>query len=162
LLFLFFFIFFINSNCSNKNISYYYLIGEYSKCTKIKTNDYSCEYLRSLCYIAESNFEEARYLLSLLTTKIDKTDPALYLVLNSLIEIAFITGEYSKAYNLSIESNKLCNNSFLYPCSISTLLNIKAYYSNYENNKAFNLLNSIKNNFDNFLFYSLKTDNNAK
>jgi len=143
-------------SCSNKNINYNYLIGDFNNCLKPKTNIYKCEYIRALCYIGSEKHDEARYILSNLITKLDKEDSLLYLVLNSLVEINYIIGEYEKAYKLSIDSYSYCHNKLSYSCSISSILKIKALYSEKDFNNALKLYSSIEKTNDSFFYYSLK------
>jgi len=152
-------IFFLLSNlifsCSNKTINYNYLIGDFNNCTKIKTKDNSCEYIKALCMIGLENYDDARYLLSRISTRLNKEDELLYLVLNSLVEIAYLSGEYEKAAKLSLDSFTYCNNKS-YSCSISSLLKIKSYYSNKDFINASILYADIEKNNDSFFHYSLK------
>lgn len=142
-------------SCSNKNLNFNYLIGDFYTCSRIKSIDTSCQYLKALCLIGLENYDDARYNLSKLSTKLNKDDDLLYLVLNSLVEIAYLTGEYEKAINLSSDAYLYCTNKS-YSCLISSLLKIKANYSNKDFNNYMILYSHIEKTTDSFLNNSLK------
>lgn len=134
-----------------------YLDGSYKDCISYKSKNSRCEYIRSLCYIAQNEFEEARFILSNISTKIKNDDELLYLVYNSLIEIAYLSGEYKKAVTLSKDSYKYCSNLLSYPCGINKILNIKAAYESKDVLIALKLNKFLENSCDEFFYYSIVT-----
>lgn len=153
--FLLTFILFADFDCEKIQTSY--LNGSNKECVSYKSKNARCEYIRSLCYIAENEFEEARYILSNISTKIKNDNELLYLVFNSLIEIAFLSGEYKKAVTLSKDSQKYCGNLLNYPCGINKILNIKAYYESKEILNALKLNRYLAETCDKFFYYSIET-----
>lgn len=156
-MFLIFIFFNIFADYECTNIQSTYLSGDYQKCVSFKSKNPQCEYYRALCFLGQNKFEEARYTLSNISTKINKDDELLYLVFNSLIEIAFLTGEYKKAVTLSKDSNKYCSNLLNYSCGINKILNIKAFYDEKDILNALKLSSYLENNCDKFFYYSIKT-----
>lgn len=139
------------------NTSYSYLIGDYNNCVNTKTKTDTDEYIRALCYVAIDKYDDARYVLSKLSTKIPKNDNLLFLVLNSLVEIAYLSGEYEKAKNLSKNSISYCLNDLTYACLISKQLCIKADYE-LSPISALRKMKDLELTSDSFFYFSLKTN----
>ena len=85
-----------------KELQSHYIIGDYKACSDMKNiTSPECKYIKILCHIATEGFEQARFLLSELTSNqyLHQGEIA-GLSINSLVEIAFATGEFDKARKL--------------------------------------------------------------
>ena len=123
-----------SSTCEDIQTSY--IVGDYKKCSKqyATSKDLSpeCRYISALCEIGTYSYDNARYELSILSVpdnKSGKISKINALALNSLVEIAYLSGDYSKAGNLSEEINSMLSKKQPdgYEYAISEVLLTKSY-----------------------------------
>ncbi|MBN1114284.1 MAG: hypothetical protein JXA66_02995 [Oligoflexia bacterium] len=143
---------------------YAYIMGDYEACVKTaETQDIRCKYIKALCEIGSSDYDKARFLLSVITTDVKEKKMGLYnaAALNSLTELAFLTGSYKKAARLAPEVNSLLSRELpdSYPYLVSELLFIKSRYDSRDLLSAFRRIQMLKGvNTDGLLFDSLNTE----
>ncbi len=148
-------------NCDTLDSAF--IIGDYTLCENTKLIDTSslrCRYLASLCMIANKSYDKARYELSLISAQIPKTAnaPGEYnaLALTSLVELAFLQGDFSKARSLSSTVNTLLSQKLAdsYPYSVNELLVLKSYLDLRALNNAKERIKIIKSKNKDQLLYS--------
>jgi len=149
-----------SSTC--EDIQKLYITGDYKKCSKqdavVKTLSPECRYITALCDIGNYEYDDARYELSVLSVpdkKAEKISSINALALNSLTELAFLKGEYSKARMLSVEINSVLSKKLpgSYEYAISEILLTKSYFDAKDSFSARKRINMLRSNTDP-LFYS--------
>lgn len=142
-----------------------YISGEYKKCSKqysqAKDLNEECRYISALCDIGNYEYDNARYELSMLSVPdkgSNKMSNINALALNSLTELAYLKGEYSKARTLSSEINSVLSkklpNSYEY--AISEILLTKSYFDAKDSFSARKRINMLKSNTDPLLYTSVE------
>jgi len=140
-----------------------YILGDYKKCAVSKENGAStqCSYIKALCSIGNNNLDEAKYPLSILSVEESSTHNFTEtngLALASLVEIAYLAGDYKKAQNLSGELNSLLSKKLpdSYPYMVSEVLLAKSYYNNSDSRSAKKRLVMLElTSMDPILYYSI-------
>jgi len=150
---------------SCEDIQKSYILGDYKKCVAIynSATDLSpqCRYISALCNMANNDYENARYELSILSVpdkKTNKLSNINALALNSLAEVAYLKGDYNKARSLSTEINSVLSKKLpdSYEYAISEVLLTKSYLDVKDSlsaNKRINLLKQKK--IDPLIYYSI-------
>ena len=150
----------IKKDC--KEIDKAFIIGDYNRCENLKDNGLSlrCRYVKSLCMIANSSYDDARYELSMISADVPGHSLAPgetnALALVSLAEIAFLSGEYKKARTLSEAVNELLSKKLpgSYPYSVSQVLTVKSYFDARNLSLASKKLEAIRRERTDKLLYS--------
>jgi len=151
-----------SSTC--EDIQRSYISGDYKKCSKQYSNALNlgqeCRYLAALCNIGNYEYDSARYELSKLSvpSKNAELSSINALALNSLTELAYAKGEYSKARTLSAEINSVLSkrlpNSYEY--AVSEILLIKSYFDAKDSFSARKRISMLKLNTDPLLYSSVE------
>lgn len=160
-----FFAFSVYASSTCEDIQRSYILGDYKKCSKQYLSAVGlspeCRYIAALCDIGNYEYDNARYELSLLSVpdnKVDKIFSINALALNSLTEIAYLKGEYSKARMLSAEINSVLSKKLAgsYEYAVSEVLLIKSYFDARDSFSARKRLSVLKLNTDPLLYNSLE------
>jgi hypothetical protein len=139
-----------------------YLIGDYALCAKLKLPDNAddrCKYIKALCCIGNSEYDTAK--LILLGMSNGSLNEITALSINSLTEIVFLKGDYTKAMELANQGNRLFAGKApnTYPYIVSELLLVKAYFNSRDSLSALHRIEMIKTlNTDGFIYESLNTN----
>ncbi len=151
-----------SSNCEDIQTSY--IIGDYKQCSKqhAASTDLSleCRYISALCDIGTYSYDDARYELSILSVpdnKSGKISKMNALALNTLVEIAYLQGEYSKAGNLSGELNSMLSKQQPdgYEYAISEVLLTKSYLDTRDHVSAKKRLSMLKLDTDPLIYCAI-------
>ncbi len=137
LVFTFLFSLHAEQDCSK--LDSYYLVGNYKACSNYSEINSSvrCSYVKALCSLAVSDYDTARYDFSLISAKVKKQNGLSDLnglSLSSMVEVQFMSGDYSKARSLAQEVNTLLSKKipYSYPYFVSELLLAKSYLNSFD------------------------------
>jgi len=137
-----------------------YILGSYKKCAMSKEGGSStqCSYIKALCNIGNGNFDDAKYPLSLLSVSNlpnGELGDVNGLALASLVEIAYLAGDYKKARALSGELSSLISKKLpeTYPYIVSEVLITKSYYDGKDSISAIKRISMLKLTSMEPLFY---------
>ncbi|MFH1223417.1 MAG: hypothetical protein V1647_03630 [Pseudomonadota bacterium] len=142
-----------------------YINGDYKKCAVSKEGAGSeqCGYIKALCNVGSNSLDDARYMFSMMSTADARTGTLSdfnALAIASLIDVAYIAGEYQKAYGLSGELNSLLSKMLpdSYPYVVSEVLLAKSYYGGKDTRSALKRLNMLtQTGIDPVLYCSINT-----
>ena len=160
-----FFAFSVYASSACEDIQKSYISGDYTKCAKqyseAKDLSQECRYLAALCDMGNYEYDKARYELSLLSVpdkKSEKLSGVNALALNSLTEVAYLKGEYSKARTLSGEINSVLSkkNPNSYEYAISEILLTKSYLDTKDSFSARKRISMLKLTTDPLLYSCLE------
>jgi len=133
------FLFSLHAEQDCPKLDSYYIVGNYKACSTYSESNSSirCSYIKALCLLAVSDYDSARYDLSLISAKVKKQSGLSDLnglSLSSMVEAQFMSGDYSKARSLAQEVNTLLSKKmpYSYPYFVSELLLAKAYLSSFD------------------------------
>jgi hypothetical protein len=141
-----------------------YIMGDYQKCSKQYVTQTGlspeCSYISVLCDIGSYAYDDARYELSVLSVpdnKSGKMSTVNALALNSLTEIAYLKGDYSKARALSAEVNSVLSKKLPggYEYAVSEVLLTKSYLDARDSLSARKRINMLKQDTDPLLYCSV-------
>ena len=147
------------STCEDVQRSY--IIGDYKKCSNLSLTAIDmtpeCKYVASLCSIANYDYDNARYELSILSVpdkkaKFSRTNA---LALNSLVEVAYLKGDYAKARMLSSEINTVLSkrSADSYEYAVSEILLTRSYFDSKDSLSAHKRISMLKlNNMDPLIY----------
>ena len=163
ILFLFASSVYASSTC--EDIQRSYITGDYKKCSKQYSASSNlspeCRYIAALCDIGNYEYDNARYELSLLSVpdkKVEKLSSVNALALNSLTELAYLKGTYSKARMLSAEINSVLSQKFpnSYEYAVSEILLTKSYFDAKDSFSARKRISMLKLSMDPLLYSSVE------
>jgi len=152
-----------SSTC--EDIQRSYISGDYKKCSKQHATALGlspeCRYITALCDIGTYEYDSARYELSLLSVpdkKTEKLSTINALALNSLTEIAYAKGEYSKVKTLSAEINSLLSRkrAGTYEYAVSEILLTKSYFDAKDSFSARKRISMLKLKTDPLIYNSIE------
>ena len=160
-----FFAFSVYASAPCEDIQRTYISGDYKKCSRQASAEKNlspeCKYLGALCNIGNYEYDNARYELSILSVpdkKSGKMSSINALSLNSLTELAYAKGEYSKAKMLSAEINSLLSKKLAgtYEYAVSEILLTKSYFDTRDSLSARKRISMLKLNTDPLIYSSIE------